>query len=445
VSRGRLALVALAALLAAATARPASAQPAGDEPVVPAIGDDYRIDNARWNGLATLGALAKGLGWRVEQARHLEWSDLGPGDVLLLLYPTQLVDAGDLDTFIRGGGHVVIGDDFGRSEEAFVRLGVRRDEVPSVAAESFYDGLRYAPIARPASSRHPLARGVSELVGNHPSVLHDVRGPEVVFSFGPGEHTVVAGRLGAGRFVVLSDPSMLINRMLEFEGNLGFAINLLRFFEREGETRRLVVLAGDFGLYGRPAPMVSEGGLRGGLSRLLSDLDLWFRDDVNAYVLTEAGARVAALVVGLAIALACLAFLPATRTQVLDGGWTRIDPAAPADDFEAIVASYDRARPRKSFLLPASVIRDTVNARLARILEVREPLYSLRRGELLAELERARGRDAARALDAILPVLRALPTRAQAVSPWESGTLAQAEFERLHDGARALYRTLGES
>jgi hypothetical protein len=95
--------------------------------------------------------------------------------------------------------------------------------------------------------------------------------------------------------------------------------------------------------------------------------------------------------------------------------------------------------------LPASVIRDTVNAKLSRILEVREPLYSLRRSELLPELERRCGREAAQALEAILPMLRALPTRTQAASPWESGSLKQADFERLYDGARELYRTLGES
>ena len=38
--------------------------------------------------------------------------------------------------------------------------------------------------------------------------------------------------------VALADPSVLINRMVQFEGNLQFAINLLRFLDLVEEFRR---------------------------------------------------------------------------------------------------------------------------------------------------------------------------------------------------------------
>jgi len=41
---------------------------------------------------------------------------------------------------------------------------------------------------------------------------------DTVFSFS-GPRVVVTGDIGTGRYVVLSDPSVLINAMLAFDGN----------------------------------------------------------------------------------------------------------------------------------------------------------------------------------------------------------------------------------
>src|SRR5436305_1984052 len=62
---------------------------------------------------------------------------------------------------------------------------------------------------------------------------------------------VAAGARGDGRFVALSDPSVLINDMLAFDGNLAFAAKLLDFLApvRPG---RIILITGDTALTGEP-------------------------------------------------------------------------------------------------------------------------------------------------------------------------------------------------
>src|SRR5579862_9940264 len=67
-----------------------------------------------------------------------------------------------------------------------------------------------------------------------------VEGATPVVSFGNGDAIVVAGERGPGRFAVVSDPSIFINRMLEFPGDLRLTNNLLRWLGR-GHAKRIVL------------------------------------------------------------------------------------------------------------------------------------------------------------------------------------------------------------
>jgi hypothetical protein len=433
----------LAGILALGPGGVGEARAQQDDGDIPAASADYDALSEQWNGLNTLTALAKGLGLTVEPVIEIDWEELGAEDILFVLYPRDRVEPGHLAAFVRNGGHVLLADDFGDSTEAMGRLGMLREPAIGVAAERFYRDLPYAPIAQPFMTGHPLAAGVTELFTNHPAVLRQVQGPEVVFGFGPDEGVIAAGAMGSGRFVVSSDPSVFINRMLQFEGNMQFAINVIRHLSRDGAATRLVILAGDFSLYGEPSGLLDDGTVSGTMASMLSDFNRWL-DERNDYLLTSLGVHAAAFLLAALTALLCLLSLPLARKSRLEGDWTRTAATTVApDDFEQIVHRYDHAR-YGNFLLPATVIRDTLNSCLARVLEHTDPLYSLREQELLDGLAERRGRAAASAYRRMHKRLRSLPSRGQAASPWSTGFIPRRDFERLHEDAQELYLALGE-
>ena len=425
-----------AILLVALAAAPAHAQDPPDLEASP----DYETGSTAWNGLSTLEALARGMGLEVVQERSMDWDDVSPTDVLFLVYPTIRLDPGHLATFVHNGGRVLVADDFGRSEEALAGLGILRGTGIGVRADNFYDGHSYAPVARPLLPGHPLAAGVSALTANHPSVWNATRGATAVFGFEGGDSLVATVEAGEGRLVALADPSVLINRMLEFDGNLTFAINLLRYLSRPGESGRLVILNGDLSLLGEPSRVLGEGGSTG-VTGLLGDFNRWLIS-LNEYLLTETGLRVLAVAIALLVAGFALIWLPRARQATLDGSWTRArGGGADQPNAEQVLAEVDRAG-RRSFTLPAAILRDSINARLALVIGETDPLYAMSEMDLRAALIERGAHGAAAVMDQLYPALRALPSRAQAVSPWEAPFMTQRDFERLSAAADRLYRSL---
>jgi hypothetical protein len=427
--------------LAAAALWLALAAPAGAQP---STGLDYDVESRAWNGLGRLRAIARGMNLEVVAVTQIDWEELGPGDVLFLLYPKQRVQPTHLYHFIRGGGRVLLADDFGDTGEILARLGLQRENRRGVAATRFHDDLAFAPIATPFAPDHPLAAGVTELATNHPAVFTaGERGTTMVFGFGPGEGVVAAGELAGNRFVALSDPSVLINRMLEFPGNLQFAINLLRYLARDAEPRRLIELTGDFALYGEPSGWL-DGQPPGQLARMLRDFNRWL-DDRNDYLLKTRGLHAIAIIAALLVTILGLVVLPLRGRPALDGAWTRAARAEPgADDFERTVARYDDPARHPDYLLPAAVLRDTVDARLARLLDRPQPLHGLSADQLVSEVALRAGPAAGAATRRLHRRLTALPSRAQAASPWSVGALSRRDFERLHDEVDRLFALLGD-
>ena len=419
------------------------------EPDLPELVDeeaaDYDVGNGGWNGLSMFAQLAAGDGFEVKAVTSIEWDDLESGDVLVLLYPINYLDPSNVNTFIRRGGHLILGDDFGQGDKPLHRLGMAREEGVGVGAARYHDDLPFAPIATPRDPDHPLARGVSELVTNHPAIISDASGYDVVFGFGDGEAVVVTGQLGAGSFVMLADPSVLINDMLAFPGNFEFGLNLLRYFAGPGERGRVVMLTGGFEMRGVPTKDFGDDSLKGTTAAKLREFNDWL-DELNSYYLNAAAMRTLAIAAGLLLAALALLALPLRKGAALDGGWLRarrtFAGGAVIADFHAVLARYDDDRYRGSFLLPAAILRDTVEAKLARRLEAATPL-ALPAGELRALVEHRCGREARMLLDAVHERLRELPTRGQAESEWVGRFVARRDFERLHDDAQRLIRTLG--
>jgi len=375
---------------------------------------DYAVDSSAWNGLSALVSVAKSGGITVEARPSLAWSDLGTGDVLFILYPTARVDPVHLNAFLRGGGRALIADDFGRADEALARLGILRHPWHPGSAPSYLDNPNL-PYARPLEDGHPLTVGVTELVTNHPSAFTVDSAVDPVFGYGKGEAVVVAGSLGNGRFVALSDPSVLINDMLAFDGNLAFAANLLRYLA-PSRPARVFVVTGDAVMTGQPRDVADSGqppSFNEAIAQIVAILD-----DLNDYLAPEPVLRAIAVLGGLGVLLVSAIILPLRRGRDPDGSFAQV-PAEPPS-VERLVEEYDDDLPDRNFAYPAAVLRENVEADLeARVQS--QPANA--RGPTLRALE----------------LVRRLPPRTAVVTT--STHVSRKAFFLAHDAAVAALAT----
>lgn len=205
----------------------------------------YAPDSSEWDGLGELLRLASEHHIALETPTDLDLGSLRATDALIVLFPSEPLPM-SLGGFMAEGGRVIVADDFGAADEFLRTFGIQRSAIHA-------EGLRgnpNLPIAAPRGA-HPITAGVSALVTNHPTGLSH---PELVpvFSVGdPGQAVVLAGAVGSGRLVVLGDPSVLINNMMQFRGNKRFALNLLQYITSQGGSGRIFLLLPSATLHGR--------------------------------------------------------------------------------------------------------------------------------------------------------------------------------------------------
>ncbi|MDQ3035408.1 MAG: DUF4350 domain-containing protein [Myxococcota bacterium] len=217
---------------------------------------DFGPENEQWNGLSRFVAIATERGVALEIVTRLDMGTLRPEDAVIVLSPEQDLPATALTEFMRAGGRVALGDDFGRGDSLLRTFRIGRGR-PNRADALRLRGNEELLIARP-NAGHPLTQGVSALVTNHPQVVYH-QDLEPIFSFGEHDAVVLAGAVGSGRLVAIADPSVLINNMLELRGNRRFAENLLTYVAGDGGGRVLLVgpsavLAGRYGEPGADRP-----------------------------------------------------------------------------------------------------------------------------------------------------------------------------------------------
>lgn len=429
----RLAAPLVTAALAVSAAAPVAAQPAAS----PEPASDYDPFSQAWNGMASFVGLAEGMGFSVTPVSSLEWSNLSADHILFLVFPLQRVDPVKLGAFVQAGGNVVIADDFGEGKDAMQAMGLLRAEIGQATAHRFYEGRTFAPIAN-ARGDHPLAREVGDVVTNHPAVLTDVQGATTVVALEEGA-IVIAGERGSGRFVAISDPSILINRMLQFPGNVRLAANLLDWLDRGNRrAREIVLLRGDVPMFGAPRPFIDDP-RAGELGRSVADLNFWL-SEASTWLLTPTAMKALAAALAAVLLLLAVLALPIRRGPTIDGAWLRLRRPARRDEPHALLAAAESGS--RANLVLACVLRDHVQRVLAELTGRAEPLYTVPRSQLVAELSRAKGRAAGDALARVYERLRALPSRGQAAAPWSAGHLPRREFDALHRDAAELCRSL---
>ena len=206
---------------------------------------DFATDSNAWNGLAHFVELGEGLGVDIQEVGTLEWSEVSEDDAIFVIYPRQMLDTDSSAAFLVNGGRMLVADDFGGSQPFLERLSLRR-ETPSDLAmphRTFVDDHPGWPIFS-IRGRHDLLDGVQEVIANYPAVLYNEGGPVIGYEEGGG--LVYDMVLGQGRAVVVADPSLLINVMLEAGDNRSFALNLWQYLCRDTSDCRVWLLIDDF-------------------------------------------------------------------------------------------------------------------------------------------------------------------------------------------------------
>lgn len=401
--------------------------------------NDYAIDNDDWNGLAQFALLAEAQGYQVDAPAQFDWADISRHDVLVILYPQKEIEPTHLATFVRGGGRLLMADDFGSARAALARFGIRRMEAQNVRAKTWYENNAALPIAKARMPAHPLAHGVQGLHTNHPAVFEVSGGWSTIFSFDDGGAVVVAGELGSGQFVAISDPSVLINAMLAFDANALFASNLLRFLHAgdPAAESRIFVLTHGMTFRGQPVGVLDES-KPGTVNEGLVDFGK-FLAELNDYIASPTLLKaLAALGGSLGVLLAAFSILSYDRRRLFANTWTRAALGEP-QDYEHIVGLFDTHKnPHKNYTLPGAVLREQIENCLTELTGLPDPLDRKEASRLRDRLSEVLGYAEYEQLAPALDALRGWATRAQVQVDFGTCNVSLAEFVTMQDSTREL-------
>lgn len=378
---------------------------------------DYLPDNSQWAGLSELASIAHGAQIPLQLAAELDWATLGPKDALLILYPRKALDPRSALAFLDEGGRLLIADDFGSGAPLLGALKIeRREEAPRTTFH--YQDNANLPIAINRQGPHPLLRGVRAVVTNHPASF---RSPyPTLLGFGPEQPSVqqlmVAGPRGKGRFVALADPSILINVMLRFDGNLRLAKNLVKHLCHDGCAKIVLVT----GYFRERVDVAHAAGAQPATAKRINTIV----GRVNDFALTETGMRVLAFIAGGMALAALLLVLPLPR-QDLDGRWLR--PSTRPQQ-------YDELR------LAAQTLREEIEQTLGEALRAPGPLSTLQSNWIIARCVERGGAEGGRSCAKLLSALAKLPYSSERRGSMRR--LRDKDLEAVYRQSRGLFALL---
>ena len=216
----------------------------------------FGLYNTAWDGSSALQSEAESVGAESEILRKTgAYTRAEPnGTVAVVLSPDEAYDRTDLADvrrFVERGGTLVVAEDFGAHSNALLA---------GIGADARFDGrllrderYNYRSPAMPVTrnlSNHSLVANVSSLTLNHATpvrpngatVLANTSAYAYLDTNRDGEvddnETVAAypiatsESVGDGRVIVVGDPSIFINAMLDRPGNRAFVRGLFRDRER---------------------------------------------------------------------------------------------------------------------------------------------------------------------------------------------------------------------
>ncbi|MFC1999050.1 DUF4350 domain-containing protein, partial [Chloroflexota bacterium] len=207
---------------------------------------DFFVSNTGWNGISEFANRMK-----ATVVDTLEEIPGSPDNTALVLIPYTEFMPAELDkisSYVSGGGTLILMDDYGHGDEVLEALGV---------GYSFNNSALLDPLNNDGNDKFPkivnmndssLTFNVATLVFNHAVGLVNVPDTEVVarssvFSFvdidgdmlydddleAQDSSAVVANSpVGEGRVIAISDPSIIINSMIDMEDNYKIMVNAVQ-------------------------------------------------------------------------------------------------------------------------------------------------------------------------------------------------------------------------
>jgi hypothetical protein len=201
-----------------------------------AIAGPFELGGRDWEGLGDFIGIARTelADGQVVPTGTLDFKALSPDDGVILFHPTANLDVESLSAFMRGGGRVILLDDYGSGGALLEHFKLSRVPMPARPTQSLRNRPELA-IAEPVSA-HPVTNDVKHVVTNHATGLSHPGLSSLLAVHAVGEPDVlvaVAGMVGQGRLLAVGDPSILINNMLRYPGNRQFGKNLVHYAVEE--------------------------------------------------------------------------------------------------------------------------------------------------------------------------------------------------------------------
>jgi hypothetical protein len=421
---------------------------------------DYDPDSHDWNGLTDLREmLTFDLGYPTQIVTEIDLGQLTPQTPLVLIYPTSDLPVSELMAFVRTGGRLLVADDYGSGLALMLRLGVVSHPGGSRRHRRFLRRNPALPLFSVDPAASPLLEGVNRIVANHPASLSSAE-PAVIAYDDSALGLLFDVEVGEGRALVLGDPSLFINFMLEVMDNRALVANLFNALCEGIEDCRPVLATGRSSLGGHVFIESSGSDFMGSLGELFVDSFEAVNDflgGLSEFRPNPDGIFAASVLLGIGVAVFLFSAMPPVPPRWLSFTFRPMEEMRSRSEFEWQLERLQQAGREADFALPSAILKDEFEdlfmGELSRhvgemALERRYDPDQLERfaqrfaGRVAGDDSVADRRAAVARARAILNEMAEVPSRKNLV-PDVDARYSEGTFRRLYLGARGLLKELG--
>ncbi len=224
---------------------------------------DYDPANNSWNGFSEILLETQALGYKTTIINEYDFEDVSRNEILIIIYPTSRLESELICDYVSKGGRVLIANDFGGGLSRIDELHLAFSQIHVYDMINNYDERGFTPLVG-FFSRHPITRGVSSVVTNHPtflSVYGNIESRNVIARFYSTAYAdedgdrmkdddetsmrypfAFAKILDSGKIAVISDPSIFINEVFRLGDNRLFYRNIVSWLSDGDLSSEIVFL-----------------------------------------------------------------------------------------------------------------------------------------------------------------------------------------------------------
>jgi hypothetical protein len=205
---------------------------------------DFTIDNPFWNGIQTFNTQTKTT--ILNSYNNLPTNPKGTTTIVIPYEPFTANELTQLQSYISNGGTLLLLDDYGYGNQILSSLNLTVSFTGLPLLDPLYDyNNKWLPKITDFKTT-PVSSNISSIVFNHATSLNQTQDTTVIaqssgFSFldingnGLGDTDEPAGpfpeaayvKVGQGYIIIVADPSILINSMINIDNNQQFITNAI--------------------------------------------------------------------------------------------------------------------------------------------------------------------------------------------------------------------------